>query len=63
MTRKHYELIAEAISLSTDIDLNHLVNKDQLITQLIPVFKRDNPAFDGFIFIEACYKHQTKKAS
>jgi hypothetical protein len=63
MTRKHYELIAEAISLSTDIGLNHLVNKDQLITALIPAFKRDNPNFDGFKFSDACYKHQTKKAS
>lgn len=60
MQRKHYELIAEAISLSTDIGLKHLVNKDQLTTQLIPAFKRDNPNFDGFKFLDACYKHQLK---
>ena len=61
MTRKHYELIAEAISLATDMGLNHLVNKDQLMSQLIPAFKRDNPNFDGFKFFDACYKHQDKK--
>lgn len=60
MTKKHYELIAEAISLATDCGLKHLVNKDQLITQLIPAFKRDDPLFDGFKFHDACYKHQDK---
>jgi hypothetical protein len=63
MTRKHYELIAEAINNATDLGLKHLVNKDQLITSLIPAFKRDNPKFNGFKFSDTCYKHQTKKAS
>ena len=60
MTKKDYQLIAEAISLATDGGLKHLVNKDQLISQLIPAFKKDNANFDGFRFSDACHKHQTK---
>ena len=54
MTRKHYQIIAEAIRLSTDLGQPHLVHKDQLTSELICKLRADNPRFDGFKFLEAC---------
>jgi len=54
MTKKDYKIIAEAIKLASDSQNKNHIRKDQLLSQLIPLLKRDNPRFDGFKFAEAC---------
>ena len=57
LSRKHYRLIANAIKDSTIIykGVNkHMINKDNLVNDLIDVFTNDNSLFDWRKFEEAC---------
>jgi len=54
MSKKHYKFIAELIRISTDSVDKNRVNKNALVSELIVFFKKDNNAFDGFRFSEAC---------
>ena len=49
MTRKHYQAIAAALRNITDPSARQAV-----ISELLPLFKRDNPRFDCQRFIDAC---------
>ena len=53
MTRKHFNAIAEAIRI-TRYNARSLVLTD-LIRNLEPFFKSENPAFDETRFIDATY--------
>lgn len=56
MTKKHYIAIAKAIRDNTTIDTygdEHL-HKDDLITDLCIIFKKDNILFNSTRFIDAC---------
>ena len=57
LSRKHYRLIANVIKDSTIIykGVNkHMINKDNLVNDLIDVFTNDNSLFDWHKFEEAC---------
>ena len=57
LSRKHYRLIANAIKDSTIIykGVNkHMINKDNLVNDLIDVFTNDNSLFDWRKFEDAC---------
>ncbi|WP_301276647.1 hypothetical protein [Dechloromonas sp.] len=49
MSRKHYRAIAEALRNITD-----MATRQAVITELLPMLKRDNPRFDCQRFIDAC---------
>jgi len=51
MTRKHYKMVASAIS-ETRGEL--LISKRVLVNKLITAFELDNPNFDYERFEEAC---------
>ena len=51
MTRKHYEMIANAIS---ETNGNFLISKKVLVKKLVTAFELDNERFDYEIFEEAC---------
>ena len=51
MTRKHYEMIASAIS-ETNGDM--LISKKVLVRKLVTAFELDNERFDYEIFEVAC---------
>ncbi len=54
MSKKHYQILADAIKRATDLGDPNLIHKDQLITLLAGKLKEDNPNFDGYRFAEAC---------
>lgn len=54
LSRKYYKLLAHVIKSATDLGDPNTLHKDQLLSQLVVALKEDNPAFDGFKFIEAC---------
>lgn len=49
MSRKHYRAIAEALRNIPDRTTRRAV-----VTELLPMLKRDNPRFDTGRFIAAC---------
>ncbi len=49
MGRKHYRAIAEALRNISDKAVRQAV-----ITELLPMLKRNNPRFDCQRFIDAC---------
>lgn len=51
MTRKHYEIVANAISETKG---NILISKKVLVNKLITAFELDNENFDYEKFEEAC---------
>ena len=51
MSRKHYEMIANAIS---ETNGNFLISKKVLVKKLVTAFELDNERFDYEIFEEAC---------
>ena len=61
MTRKHYELIADAINSCTNGVV--CIDKSTFIDTMIDIFKADNDRFNKDIFIKrietnsGCYSH------
>ena len=61
MTRKHYELIADAITSCTNGVV--CIDKSTFIDTMIDIFKADNDRFNKDIFIDrietnsGCYSH------
>tara|TARA_R100000995_G_C3390889_1_gene80417 strand:+ start:307 stop:534 length:228 start_codon:yes stop_codon:yes gene_type:complete len=54
MSKKHYEMIANAFSgMSGDI----LISKKILINRLCRAFENDNDRFDEWTFKDACVSH------
>ena len=51
MTRKHYEMIANAIS---ETNGNFLISKKRLVKKLVTAFELANARFDNEIFKEDC---------
>lgn len=49
MSRKHYRAIAEALRNIAD-----KATRQAVISELLPMLKRDNPRFDCQRFIDAC---------
>jgi hypothetical protein len=49
MSRKHYQVIAAALRNIPD-----RAARQAVISELLPLFKRDNPRFDCQRFIDAC---------
>ena len=58
MTRKHYRIIAKAISQARFAKMENLLNVPNLITQLSRAFKADNFKFNINKFENACIKKQ-----
>lgn len=56
MTKKHYIMLAEAIRLNTDSANKDYLHINSFVTDLVQELKKDNPAFDGYKFIDACIK-------
>jgi hypothetical protein len=62
MTRKHYRAIAKAIKDSIVLDARgnadyygfEIIHKEDLISDLCDIFKRDNELFNKDRFIDAC---------
>ena len=54
MTRKDYIKIAKIIKDNTLRDTQPILNKDNLIHDLVLMFEDDNHLFDGSRFKEAC---------
>lgn len=49
MSRKHYQAIAAALR-----NISDKATRQTVISELLPMLKRDNPRFDCQRFIEAC---------
>lgn len=56
--RRHYELIAETISNSRDLNVAGITAKMAAVRALAETFAEDNPHFDRDRFIEACTEHK-----
>jgi len=59
LSRKYYRLIAKVIKDNTIINDNTMlphnkVNKITLVSDLMNVFSKDNPLFNGNKFVDAC---------
>ena len=59
LSRKYYQVIAKVIKDNTiinDSDMlpHNKVNKITLISDLMNVFSKDNPLFNGNKFVDAC---------
>ena len=59
LSRKYYRMIAEVIKDNTIINSSDMlphnkINKITLISDLMNIFSKDNPQFNGNKFIDAC---------
>ena len=59
LSRKYYQVIAKVIKDNTiinDSDMlpHNKINKITLISDLMNVFSKDNPLFNGNKFVDAC---------
>ena len=59
LSRKHFVMFAKVIKDNTIINhdkmlKNSTINRITLISDLMNIFSKDNPQFDGKKFIEAC---------
>ena len=59
LTRKHFVMFAKVIKDNTIINNSDMlphnkINKITLISDLMNIFKKDNPQFNGNKFIDAC---------
>ena len=56
LSRKHYRLIAKTINnnITRDTYGDEHIHKDDLISDLCVIFKRDNSMFNSTMFINAC---------
>ena len=59
LSRKYYQVIAKVIKDNTiindgDMLPHNKVNKITLISDLMNVFSKDNPLFNGNKFVDAC---------
>ncbi len=59
LSRKHFVMFAKVIKDNTIIDndkmlKNNNINRITLISDLMNIFSKDNPQFNGKKFIEAC---------
>ncbi len=49
MSRKHYVAIAAALR-----NINDRATRQAVVSELLTLFKRDNPRFDCYRFMQAC---------
>ena len=59
LSRKYYQVIAKVIKDNTiindgDMLPHNKINKITLISDLMNVFSKDNPLFNGNKFVDAC---------
>ena len=59
LSRKYYQVIAKVIKDNTIINEGDMlphnkINKITLISDLMNVFSKDNPLFNGNKFVDAC---------